>query len=827
MARRLVPALLLLCAATAGAQSLPAPTPRAVDQTLTLPTGSAAAVGGADSTLVNPAGLSYTGGLELDYLHQRSALNDRTGDGAYLALDTGGLALGFSLEWLRFGPGSGPHFRRTTWALSLGGEALSLGAAYHIYGGTESPFFDHLTSWDVGIIARPVRALSLGFSVLDVDAPEVGRISLPRRYDVGLGLRPFGERLTVSADLLVGDNAGFDHGALGYALRWRALDGVTLFGGLTHYYKQGELAGTVGLQLDGPHVGLAYAAGANSGLDQMEHTIGVRLSTARHPSMGESGQVALLDLGELLKKEDGLVALLGGGQADPYLTTLELLRRAKSDTAISGVVLKFGDLEGGLGSAHVQEMRQAITALHDAGKPVIALLTNADDSDYFLASACDRIYAVPEATLLINGLSWSTVFLGESLARLGVRVEVARVGAYKNAPDQLTRTDMSPEQREAEETFLKTVWTQYEDAVTSRRKLDKAKFDAAIGHGILTPQQAKELGLIDDVAFPDDLEKLAGDVLGRKATLVRDYDDWERAPDRWSALPKVALVRIAGTIVDGKSSSGLGGAVAGSETLVKGIDAARDDASVKAIVIRVDSPGGSGNASNLIERAIEKAREKKPVVVSMGDTAASGGYYVAVGGDAIWAEPTTLTGSIGVFVIKPDLSGLLGKLSVHDVTIKQGDRADIFSFTQPWTEGEQAAMQGYADAFYDRFITLVAQRRKLDKAKVDRIARGRIWSGADAKSLGLVDQLGSLDDAIQDAKKRAGLDGDERVELAIFGSAKSLLPGALLETHTHAEAGAVLRELGLGDTAADTFSALRLAQTPGVVAALPFSYRLH
>ena len=433
---------------------------------------------------------------------------------------------------------------------------------------------------------------------------------------------------------------------------------------------------------------------------------------------------------------------------------------------------------------------------------------------------------MPEAALLINGLSWDTLFLGETLTRIGVRIDVARVGAFKNAPDQLTRSDMSPEQREAEETFLKTVYSEYTNAVTAARKIDKAKFDDALSHGILTPQQAKELGLIDGIAYPDQLNELATEVLGRRASTVHDYADWNSFPDRWGSAPRIALVRIQGDIIEGKGGSGLGGSVAGSDSIIKGIEAARDDDTVRAIVVRVDSPGGSGNASNLIERAMEKAREKKPVIVSMGNTAASGGYYVAVGGDAIWAEPTTLTGSIGVFVIKPDTSGLLEKLSIHDVTLKQGERADIFSFTKPWSEGEQAAMQGFIDAFYDRFITLVATRRKLDKAAVDKIARGRIWSGADAKQLGLVDNLGSLDDAVRDAKQRAGLDPDERAELEVFGAKSSLIPDSLLDTAAHDEVQQTLSELGLKESAQDTYRALRLAQTPGAVAALPFSYRL-
>jgi protease-4 len=830
MVHRTAALLLLLAASTAAAQTLPSPSPRAIDQTLYVPAATAAAADGADATLTNPAGLSGAAGLQLDYLHQRSSLNDRLGDGLYLADTFDGFALGFSLEWVRFGADR-PSFRRTTYALSLGDASLSVGGAFHLYGGSSSPFYDHLSSFDVGITTRPFRFLSAGFSALDVDAPRSARISVPRRYDFALALRPFHEWATVSADLLVSDRDGFDHAALAYNAHLRLREGLTLLGGVTHYFNEGRYAVTLGLQVDSAHVGLGYAAGSNSGLDQFDHTFGARLSSERLPEVHLGARFALLDLGELLSAPPTTALSLvgiGGSGADPYLSLLALLRRAKDDRGVQGLVLRFGGVQDGLGSGHVEELRQEIATLRAAGKPVLALLTDADDSDLFLASACDKIYAVPEATLLINGLSTDVVFLGEALSRLGVRVEVARVGAFKNAPDQLTRSDMSTEQREALTAFMTTAYGRYLEAVIAGRKLDKAKVEAALQKGILTPQEALSLGLIDGVGYPDELSALATTALGRNATTFTGYEDWESAPDRWGSLPRIALIRVQGDIMEGKSvGGGFGPAVAGAETIVKGIDAAREDDAVKAIVVRVDSPGGSGNASNLIFRALEKARAKKPVVVSMGNTAASGGYYVAIGGDAIWAEPTTLTGSIGVFVIKPDVSGLFEKLSIHDVTVKQGERADIFGLTKHWNEGEQAAMQGYVDAFYDRFITLVAERRKLTKPQVDAVARGRIWSGTDAKARGLVDQLGSLQDAIADAKKRAGLDATERAELEIFGARGSVLPTSLLETTARGDVQSVLTLLGLQAPTSEMLSALRLAQTPGVVAALPFTYRMH
>jgi protease-4 len=341
----------------------------------------------------------------------------------------------------------------------------------------------------------------------------------------------------------------------------------------------------------------------------------------------------------------------------------------------------------------------------------------------------------------------------------------------------------------------------------------------------MPPEEAAKLGLIDKMIFQSEIPSLAGALVGvANATMIDGYEGWDFAPERWGGMPKLALIRIEGTIVEGNSSSGqfgIGGGT-GADTIVKGIEDAVADDDVKAIVLRVDSPGGSGSASDLIYRALLKAREKKPVVVSMGNYAASGGYYVAIAGDTIWAEPTTLTGSIGVFALHPDVSGLLHKVSVGTVTLKRGEMADIFQFDHTWSDAERETMQSWVDQFYDGFIGLVAERRKLEKSAVDRIARGRIWSGTDAKQRGLVDQMGSLEDAIADAKARAHMDRDDRVSLQTFGSPKSLFPTSLANAVVGSQVKDALAPLGLLGVSRETVSGLELVQMRGPVAALPY-----
>jgi protease-4 len=812
------------------ADSPATPTPTAVDQGITLPASSAATVEGSTSLLVNPASTGYIDGSELVYLHQRSVLADRTSDGVFAGTRIDVIGLGFGEEWVRQG-GLLPSYHRTSLSLSLGSEFLAIGATYHWTGSSESFLYNNLNGLDVGLTARPFRFLSIGLAALDVDGPRVFGIKLPRRYDAGLALRPFGERFTLSGDLLTDDQQGWNGAALSYNANLRLFDGVNLVGGITHYFNQSTLAATLGIVLDTAHFGVGYAASTDNKFTGFDHTIGARLSTARRRDLKLGSRFVMLDLGEMLSStSDGLSALLGSG-ADRYLTLLEVLRRAKEDEGVQGVVLKIGGATEDLGIAHTEELRAQVAALRSAGKMVLALLTDAGDSDYFLASSCDKIYALPEATLLINGFSSEELFLGDALAKIGVRVDVARVGAYKNAPDQFTRGSMSPEQHEAISAYLNTAFQSYVTAVSKERNLTPEKFKALLERGILTPQQAQEAGLLDGIHYPDELSDLIATLTGHHVGIVHDYADWDLQTERWGELPHIALVRVVGTISDGKSRESPFGAEtqAGAETLVKGIEQASEDDAVKAIVVRVDSPGGSGSASNLIYRALEKARAKKPVVVSMGNTAASGGYYIAVSGDVIYAEPTTLTGSIGVFALKPDLSGLLKLLSVGSASVDTNANANLFSLSKGWDAQEQAAMQGYVDAFYDRFISLVGERRKLDKSAVDQIARGRIWSGTDAKTRNLVDKLGSLDDAIADAKQRAGLDPDARAEIEIFGAPKGVLPSSVANIRARIvgdEVHSDLKQLGLDGVSSNVARALTEVSTPGVLAITPFELRI-
>jgi len=466
-----------------------------------------------------------------------------------------------------------------------------------------------------------------------------------------------------------------------------------------------------------------------------------------------------------------------------------------------------------------EELRAGIENLRASGKKVLFYLESGGDLEYSVALAADRIYTAPQAVLLVNGFAATALFAAAGLDKLGVKAEFFRAGAYKNAPDLFTRTGMSREQREVESSLLDDVFGRYVKRISDARHLDESKVKSLLDEGILKPGEAVQAGLIDGLVYPDQLEEEAGKLLGGTTTLRKvGTDEPARRDLRWGERPRIAVVRVVGTISRGEGGRDPFGAVrvAGSEPISRQIRRAADDPRVAAIVVRIDSPGGDGTASDLIWRELVRARKekRKPVIASMGDVAASGGYYVAAGADAIFAEPATITGSIGVFIGHFDAEGLLGKLGLNLETVKRGASADLFTPNRALSEAERKTLQTWVDGFYEEFLLRVAEARGLSRDQVDRIARGRVWTGYQALEHRLIDRLGGLTDALAEAKRRAGLDPDEEVELDDEQSVD-------VDLTDFAGATALdLAPMGMGPRA---IRALRLLGEPGTLrAAMPF-----
>jgi protease-4 len=384
--------------------------------------------------------------------------------------------------------------------------------------------------------------------------------------------------------------------------------------------------------------------------------------------------------------------------------------------------------------------------------------------DYFIASAADKIYIDPAGALRLVGISGSSVYFRGAFDQIGVLPQFEKIAEYKSAPEQFTATHASPDAARMYDELYDSLWDQWATAIAQGRKLTMADVKALVDAGPYTAGDlAKDTRLVDAVAPPDKVSQLIVAELGGAYGVGTAPDN---RPERWER-PIVAIIYVDGDITDGKSQSIpiLGRSLAGGETVVDAITAARNNPDVKAIVLRINSPGGSALASELIAREIFATRGVKPIICSMSDYAASGGYFVAAGCDTIYAEPTTITGSIGIFYGKFDVSGLLAKLGVTIETHTRGAHADAESFFRPYTEDERKVLLDKLRYMYGRFVGAVSDGRKLTKDEVDHIGRGHVWTGVQAQPIKLVDKLGGLGDALDEAKRRSGLSLDTRVSV--------------------------------------------------------------
>jgi protease IV len=463
------------------------------------------------------------------------------------------------------------------------------------------------------------------------------------------------------------------------------------------------------------------------------------------------------------------------GQDDNSLTNLLWqIRKAKTDKRIKAILFDIDFTGAGWGQA--DEIRDAIADFRTSGKPAYAYMMLGTNKEYYIASACDRIYLPPPGNLFTFGLSAEAVFMRGSLDKLGIYPDVFKIGKYKNAPDMFTEKKMTDAQREVINSMLDDLYGRIVTTTAETRKKSPEEVRAIIDNAPYTAQQAKEVGLIDDTKYRDEVENELKQRLGykedEKLRLVKGSEYREVSPESLNLNKgeKIAVIYASGTIGLGSSDdSPFGDQSVGSTTMVKALNTARDDSSIKAIVIRIDSPGGSAFASDEIWHAIENAKTKKPVVVSMGDVAASGGYYIACNANRILAEPSTVTGSIGIFAGKPVMKGFYDWLGMSNEYVLRGKNAGMFRETEQFSPEERAKFEEIiSKAYYDQFVPKVAKGRNKTVEEVDSLGQGRVWMGSQAKERGLVDEFGGLERAIAVAKQLANLPADKEVRRVIL-----------------------------------------------------------
>ena len=762
--------------------------------------------GDATSIELNPALLADVDGVDLAVLGYRSVSNFTRGSGfgGFLATNLGfGLATGFGVQVvrprLRLGDGSAdfdaadnPDLTKLSFALAGDFDDAAFGLGIH--GVRSQGRWIQRPDLDLGGLVRLFNYGSVGvaarLSPVDVDSQ-----ALPAHVSVvgELALRPLATHhleLAVAATQQVllsedgqqaqrVDFSGFlPRGRI--AVRWQGwalkaeveqvrasvLDPVT-FGRV-----RGQKALRGGVALEGTWdvitVGGGVHAGLSEGLDGVG--FGARLHSreggrAFWPRAIDAERYELADV----KDERSLIAML------------ERIERAEQAGERSVIVV---DARGtGAGWASLHELREALVRVRNAGGHVFAYLEGASLKDYYVASVAEQVYVHPAGSLDTHGIGSTSLYFKGALDKVGVRAEVIKVDEYKSAGERFTETAPTEPDRRQRAELQRDVYATVVHDVATARGLSLADVRQRFDDAPWGPHAAVGEGLVDEVVFRDELLDRISERIGAKVDFAPFVDTTPR--QHWAEDPYVAVVLVEDTIIDGESRSiplfGLG--FVGSDTIAGTLRALRKDRNCRGVVLRVNSPGGSALASDVIWREValtaeahaQDPRFAAPIVVSMGDVAASGGYYVSMGAPTVLADPMTITGSIGVISLHFDVSGLLGKLGISTFTLEEGKNGTIGSPFAPYTEDQRGRIEASIRRTYDLFRERVATGRGMTPEKVDELGRGHVYSGVDAKALGLVDELGGLHDAIAHVRKEAGLPKWRPLKVRVLPKERSLV----------------------------------------------------
>jgi protease-4 len=763
--------------------------------------------GDASSLELNPALLSAIKGLDAVIMGYRStsAFTRGTGFGGFLGLNLGlGFATGLGVQ--RVNPGFGanyidaraaqnPDFTKVSWGFSGGdGKVAALGVGVHWMLDRGQTL--RRPDLDLGLLVRIRNYASIGAVAKLGPANLTAQDSLQQEFSLTgeLALRPLGTRMLELAGGVRArwrGNPSYPTPQIGEPLgvlpRGRVAfryQGIEIAGELeqvrAHRIDLGTsailadakaLRGSVALALSWDL--LTVRAGMHTGISPGVDGFGLaaRFSSARQgrvfwPRLVDAERLDLSTIGD----ERGLIR------------TLERLERAEKAGARSILLLDARGVK--LGWAGAQELRNALIRVRNAGGHVFAYLEGSDLKDYYLASVAEQVFIHPAGELSTFGLSATTLYFKGALEKLGVQVEGLYINEYKSAHERFTRTGPSEPDRQQREAILDDTFAQILKDIAQARGLAQNQVRGLIDESPHGPEQALAQKLVDKIVHRDEVIESISSALGTRVRFA-SFADTDPELQTWSTAPYTAVVLVEGTIIDGDSRTipFLNLQFAGADTLIKQLRSLRADPMCKGIVLRVNSPGGSALASDLIWREVARThdahektpRKSPPIVVSMGDVAASGGYYVAMGARQIFAQPTTITGSIGVVSLHFDVSGLLAKLGISTSTFSRGKNADIASFYKPFSEDQRARMDASIRRVYDLFRRRVADGRKLTIERVDELGRGHVYSGSDAKDLKLVDEFGGLREALAAVRAKAGINPKADLELRVFPKQRRLV----------------------------------------------------
>ncbi|HJL17733.1 MAG TPA: signal peptide peptidase SppA [Sandaracinaceae bacterium LLY-WYZ-13_1] len=741
---------------------------------------------GPETVVLDPAAMAFLESWGVGYVHadaDGSTAFAGRGDGFYAASPLlFGLSAGLAVDSVRPTVLSG-QAERTMISLALGWQtqdALSVGAAVRFLA-SGSARLQGVTTLDLAASWRPVDWLAMSFQARDVVGPRLGGTlaSVPRSFLLGAGLRPFGDR-TLTLDL-----AG--------ALDTNGRVGARLSAELSIPFVGRLLAAAQAEGLDGEDPELRAVAGIAVDWGMVGAGGGARFGDGLEGSPGwyVTGRLAGASREGLPRGRTVVDVELGGLGPRGMVRAVRRLDRALHDDRVAGVLLR--PRGSGIGLAYAQEIRLMIDALQAADKRVVCHLDDATGSEWYACAGADAILLDPAGGVRLTGVSTELLLLGDLLRNVGVRADFVRIGRWKSAIEQYMNDAQSAPARRQRGAVLDWAYRRLLHDGATDLEVSRADFAQVVDRGPHLPADAVERGLVTALADELDMDEALREGFGGGYPRERG-EPWE-VPERWGNRPRIGVVVVDGTLVDGENVDIpiLGIHASGGRTVARAIDRMAGDPAVRAIVLRVDSPGGSVMASDQIYRAVVRARRRKPVIASMGAVAASGGYYVAAPAHEIWADPSTITGSIGVWFGKVDFAPLGRMIGVELEQMGRGEHAGATSLYRPFRPDERALLADSVRHWYRSFLRRVARGRGMRVREVDALGRGRLWMGDQAVDNGLVDHLGGLGSALAAARRAAGV-GPE-TDIVVVPSR----PASLLDY--------VLSALGIGAAPTDPVAA--------------------
>lgn len=752
-------------AATSPAHGQPLP-PRASDG-ITIPGKSLVTTDDASATMYNPANLAFLPGLEGRFLGVHTGNEARFVPRGY-AMDIGVpfwlFGMGLRVDWVRPSLGAPPpyaymgqrnSFQWVRWGAAVRlGEWAALGSTL-AWSDAEARPLDDLFSASAGLSLRPSRFVSGAVVLRDYNEPQNDAgFRIDRSVDFGAAIRPIDGRQLLEL--------AFETSYRTAAERWVPQASASV--GIPHV---GRLRGGVQM-LDPETANVVASVGLELNWGGMQLSGGLLAGSAltlEGTGMYAGGAVRSFEEENSLPLPSRVVRLRieQTPKLRRHTALLRQLWRLADDGEVKGVLL---ELRASPASslALTEELADALWLLRARGKKVICHLEDADGRSLYLCAAANRIGINPAGGTRFAGLASRYLYFGGLLDKLGVQADFVRIGDHKLAAETFALEGSTPTGRQDHQALLRAIEDVYLQGIARGRPMDLAKARQRIAGGPYLASEARQAGLVDRLVYEDEIDRFVEETFDGPV-LMEDLRQPSRRDPYWGEPRKIAIVYLHGAMIDGKSVRipFLGIRLAGSYTVADALRRAREDPSVQAVVFRIESGGGSSLAADVILREAKLLADEKPLVVSMGSRAASGGYYAAVAGESIYANRSSLTGSIGIFYGKVDVTGLLRKLGIHTEQFRTGPRADLESLFRPFTDQERKALGTKVKQFYDLFVGRVAEHRPLSPAEVDAVARGRVFIGTQAQQQQLVDRIGGLRQAIGHARRLAGLPRDTTI----------------------------------------------------------------